>query len=167
MLKIIDIAAVAGVCRPRGVVLAVDNTFMTPYFQRPLELGADVVAHSLTKYLNGHSDVVGGALIVKDAALRDRLAFLQNAVGAVISVIGTLSDYRPRPFLFVMTKAELADESLPVAGGACADPRPQMCTRDYRPACGIRRDGSRKTYGNACTACADPDVLSQEAGDCP
>jgi cystathionine gamma-lyase len=66
-------------------VLAVDNTFMTPYFQRPLELGADVVAHSLTKYLNGHSDVVGGALIFRDAALRDRVAFLQNAVGAVIS----------------------------------------------------------------------------------
>src|SRR5205823_3417645 len=85
MLKIVDIAAVSAVCKPRGVVLAVDNTFMTPYFQRPLELGADVVAHSMTKYLNGHSDVVGGALIVKDQGLRDRLAFLQNAVGAVIS----------------------------------------------------------------------------------
>jgi cystathionine gamma-lyase len=85
MLKLVDIAAVAAVCRRRGVLLAVDNTFMTPYFQRPLELGADVVAHSMTKYLNGHSDVVGGALIVKDAALRDRLAFLQNAVGAVPS----------------------------------------------------------------------------------
>ena len=58
---------------------------MTPYLQRPLELGADVVAHSMTKYLNGHSDVVGGALIFKDEGLRDRVAFLQNAVGAVIS----------------------------------------------------------------------------------
>ena len=67
------------------MLLAVDNTFMTPFFQRPLELGADVVAHSLTKYLNGHSDVVGGALIFKDAALRERVAFLQNAVGAVPS----------------------------------------------------------------------------------
>ena len=85
LLKIVDIAAVAAVCKPRGIVLAVDNTFMTPYFQRPLALGADVVAHSLTKYLNGHSDVVGGALIFADAALRDRVAFLQNAVGAVIS----------------------------------------------------------------------------------
>ena len=66
-------------------MVAVDNTFMTPYFQRPLELGADVVAHSLTKYLNGHSDVVGGALIFADAAVRDRVAFLQNAAGAVIS----------------------------------------------------------------------------------
>jgi len=85
MLKLVDIAAVAAVCKPKGIVLAVDNTFMTPYFQRPLDLGADVVAHSMTKYLNGHSDVVGGALIFKDTALRDRLAFLQNAIGAVIS----------------------------------------------------------------------------------
>ena len=85
MLKLVDIAAVAAVCKRHGVLLAVDNTFMTPYFQRPLELGADIVAHSMTKYLNGHSDVVGGALIVKDAGLRDRLAFLQNAAGGVPS----------------------------------------------------------------------------------
>jgi cystathionine gamma-lyase len=85
MLKIVDIAAVAKICKQRGVLLAVDNTFMTPFLQRPLELGADIVAHSMTKYLNGHSDVVAGALIVKDAALRDRLAFLQNAAGAVPS----------------------------------------------------------------------------------
>jgi cystathionine gamma-lyase len=85
MLKIVDIAGVAAVCKAKGVLLAVDNTFMTPYFQRPLELGADIVAHSLTKYLNGHSDVVGGALIFKDAGLRDRVAFLQNAAGAVPS----------------------------------------------------------------------------------
>jgi cystathionine gamma-lyase len=85
MLKIVDIAAVAQVTKARGIMLGVDNTFMTPYLQRPLELGADVVAHSMTKYLNGHSDVVGGVLIPKDQGLRDRLAFLQNAVGAVIS----------------------------------------------------------------------------------
>jgi cystathionine gamma-lyase len=85
MLKLVDISAVAEVCRRHELLLAVDNTFMTPYLQRPLELGADIVAHSLTKYLNGHSDVVGGALIVKDPALRDRLAFLQNAAGAVPS----------------------------------------------------------------------------------
>ena len=85
MLKLVDIAAVAQVCKSKNVMLAVDNTFMTPYLQRPLDLGADVVAHSMTKYLNGHSDVVGGALIMKDKALVDRLAFLQNAAGAVIS----------------------------------------------------------------------------------
>jgi cystathionine gamma-lyase len=85
MLKITDVAAVAAAVKPRGVMVAVDNTFMTPFLQRPLELGADVVAHSLTKYLNGHSDVVGGALIFGDQKLRDRVAFLQNAIGAVIS----------------------------------------------------------------------------------
>jgi cystathionine gamma-lyase len=85
MLKLVDIAAVSAVCKPKNIMVAVDNTFMTPYLQRPLELGADVVAHSMTKYLNGHSDVVGGALIFKEAALCERVAFLQNAVGAVIS----------------------------------------------------------------------------------
>ncbi|HEU0036522.1 MAG TPA: cystathionine gamma-synthase [Kofleriaceae bacterium] len=85
MLKLVDLAALAEVCKRRNVMLAVDNTFMTPYLQRPLELGADVVAHSLTKYLNGHSDVVGGALIFKDPVVRDRVAFLQNAAGAVPS----------------------------------------------------------------------------------
>lgn len=89
------------------------------------------------------------------------------AVGSKIAIIGSLSDYRTQPFRFVMTKAELAPESLPVAGGACADPRPQMCTRDYRPACGLRRDGTRQTYGNACSACSDPDVVTQAAGACP
>jgi cystathionine gamma-lyase len=85
MLKLADIAAIAAICKAKQVLLAVDNTFMTPYLQRPLELGADIVAHSLTKYLNGHSDVIGGALIFKDAALRERVAFLQNAAGAVPS----------------------------------------------------------------------------------
>lgn len=85
MLKLCDIAAVAEVCQRRGLLLAVDNTFMTPFLQRPLELGADLVCHSMTKYLNGHSDVVGGCLVVKDDELRARLAFLQNAVGAVPS----------------------------------------------------------------------------------
>lgn len=89
------------------------------------------------------------------------------AVGSKIAIIGSLSDYRTQPFRFVMTKAELAPESLPVAGGQCADPRPQMCTRDYRPACGLRRDGTRQTYGNACSACSDPDVVTQAAGACP
>jgi len=85
MLKLTDIAAVAAVCKSKGILVAVDNTFMTPYLQRPLELGADIAAHSMTKYLNGHSDVVGGALIFKDAELHQRVAFLQNAIGAVIS----------------------------------------------------------------------------------
>lgn len=83
MLKVFDIAAIATRCRARGVKLAVDNTFCTPIYQRPLELGADLVVHSTTKYLNGHSDVVGGAIVTNDEALRAELAFVQNGVGAV------------------------------------------------------------------------------------
>jgi cystathionine gamma-lyase len=81
LLRLADIRAIAGVCAARRVRLAVDNTFMTPYFQRPLDLGADLVVHSTTKYLNGHSDVVGGAVIGRDPDLRARLAFLQNSIG--------------------------------------------------------------------------------------
>jgi cystathionine beta-lyase/cystathionine gamma-synthase len=83
MMALTDLEAVAALCRPRGVRLVVDNTFMTPYFQRPLALGADVVLHSVTKYLNGHSDMVGGALVTRDDGLAEKLRFLQNASGAV------------------------------------------------------------------------------------
>jgi cystathionine beta-lyase/cystathionine gamma-synthase len=83
MMQLTDIAAVSAKARARGIRVAVDNTFMTPCFQRPLALGADVVLHSLTKYLNGHSDLVGGALITSDPALAEQIRFLQNAVGAV------------------------------------------------------------------------------------
>ncbi|MFJ7023109.1 cystathionine gamma-synthase [Streptomyces sp. NPDC101117] len=83
LLGITDIAAVAQVARDAGARLVVDNTFATPYLQQPLSLGADVVVHSLTKYMGGHSDVVGGALIAADAELGEELAFHQNAMGAV------------------------------------------------------------------------------------
>lgn len=83
LLAITDIAAVARIARAAGVLLVVDNTFATPYLQRPLELGADVVVHSTTKYAGGHSDVVGGAIVVSSAELRDRFAFHQNAAGGV------------------------------------------------------------------------------------
>jgi cystathionine gamma-lyase len=85
LLKLADIAHIAAACRRRNVIVAVDNTFMTPYFQRPLALGADLVVHSTTKYLNGHSDVIGGAVVGRDPALGERLKFLQNAIGAVPS----------------------------------------------------------------------------------
>lgn len=84
LLKISDIAAVVDVCQKAGVLLVVDNTFATPYLQRPLELGADIVVHSMTKYLGGHSDVVGGAIVVRSDELHARLAFIQNAAGGVI-----------------------------------------------------------------------------------
>lgn len=83
LLGIADIAALAGIAHDSGALLAVDNTFASPYLQRPLELGADAVVYSTTKYLGGHSDVVGGAIVVADAELAERLAYAQNAVGAV------------------------------------------------------------------------------------
>jgi cystathionine gamma-lyase len=87
MLKLCDLAAVTRAVKAKrpDAIVAVDNTFMTPFLQRPLEHGADLVVHSTTKYLNGHCDVVGGAAVMNDRALRDRLAFLQNAIGAVPS----------------------------------------------------------------------------------
>lgn len=83
LLGITDIAAVAQIARDAGAKLVVDNTFATPYLQQPLALGADVVVHSLTKYMGGHSDVVGGALVTADEALGEELAYHQNAMGAV------------------------------------------------------------------------------------
>ncbi len=85
MLKIFDIAAIAGLARGAGATLVVDNTFATPMLQSPLALGADVVVHSTTKYINGHSDAVGGFACTRDAGLAERLRFLQNAMGAVPS----------------------------------------------------------------------------------
>ena len=84
MMEITDLPAACDLAHRRGALAAVDNTFMSPYFQRPLELGADFALHSTTKYLNGHSDGVGGAIMLKDAALAERLKFLQNAAGAIL-----------------------------------------------------------------------------------
>jgi len=83
LLSIADIAELARQAHAQGALAVVDNTFATPYLQRPLDLGADIVVHSTTKYLGGHSDMVGGAVVVADAEVGDRLAYLQNAAGAV------------------------------------------------------------------------------------
>ena len=84
MLKIVDIAAVCAIARKHGLRVVVDNTFASPILQRPLHLGADIVMHSATKYLNGHSDMVGGMVVVgDDAELAEQMAFLQNSIGAV------------------------------------------------------------------------------------
>jgi cystathionine gamma-synthase len=83
LLNIADIAALAGVAHDAGARLVVDNTFASPYLQQPLELGADVVLHSTTKYIGGHSDVIGGALVTSDQELAEQIAFLQNSAGAV------------------------------------------------------------------------------------
>ena len=87
LLKLADLAAIAKICRARNIIAAADNTFASPWVQRPLESGFDVVVHSTTKYLNGHSDVIGGVAIIADeerlAPMREQLSFLQNAVGAI------------------------------------------------------------------------------------
>jgi cystathionine gamma-lyase len=84
LLKLVDLSEVAGVARRLGLLSVCDNTFATPFIQRPLEHGFDIVVHSTTKYLNGHSDAVGGAAVVRaDAGLQERLAYLQNAIGGV------------------------------------------------------------------------------------
>ncbi|TIT41953.1 MAG: cystathionine beta-lyase, partial [Mesorhizobium sp.] len=84
LLRIVDLEGVAALARRKGILSVADNTFCSPYIQRPLELGIDIVVHSTTKYLNGHSDMVGGVAVVGDNKdLADRLKFLQNAIGAI------------------------------------------------------------------------------------
>ena len=105
LLNIADIAAVADVAHAAGAILVVDNTFASPYLQQPLLLGADVVVHSTTKYLGGHSDVVGGALVTADAELGDLLAYNQNAMGSVPGPFDSLArpagDQDPRPYAWI------------------------------------------------------------------
>ncbi len=85
LMAVSDISAISKVCRHKEIQLAVDNTFLSPYLQRPLELGADVVIHSTTKFLNGHSDGIGGVLVVNEPDLAEQLHFIQNAAGAILS----------------------------------------------------------------------------------
>jgi cystathionine gamma-lyase len=83
LLKLVDLKAIAALAKKKGAIVVVDNTFATPYLQRPLEYGADIVMHSATKFINGHSDMVGGIVAVNDADLAERLAYLQNSIGSV------------------------------------------------------------------------------------
>lgn len=83
LLRLCDIRAIANIAKLRQILIAVDNTFVSPYFQQPLDLGADLVVHSTTKYISGHSDVVGGAILTRSEALYEQLAFLQNSLGGV------------------------------------------------------------------------------------
>lgn len=94
LMKIVDIVSVCGLVKGKNIFTVVDNTFASPYFQKPLELGADIVIHSMTKYLGGHSDVVGGCAIVRDKVLAERISFLQNAVGGILSPFDSYSVLR-------------------------------------------------------------------------
>jgi cystathionine gamma-lyase len=83
MLKVVDLEAIVAVCKDRNIIVVVDNTFATPYLQRPLEFGCDIVMHSATKFINGHSDMVGGVVVTSDDDLAEQLAYLHNSIGAI------------------------------------------------------------------------------------
>jgi len=109
MLKVIDIAKAAEVAHGSNALLAVDNTFMSPYFQRPIALGADIVMHSTTKYINGHSDLIGGVVITDDDELAQRLRFMSNAVGGVQSAFDAFLCLRSLKTLVVRMNAHEAN----------------------------------------------------------
>ena len=105
MLKLADIAKCVEIAHAKGVKVAVDNTFMSPYLQRPLEYGADLVVHSSTKFINGHSDLVGGVIVTNDDALAERLAFLSNAIGPIASTFDAFLAMRSLKTLAVRMRA--------------------------------------------------------------
>ena len=94
MLKLIDISAIAKIAKKHKILVVVDNTFATPYLQQPLVLGADIVVHSTTKYIGGHSDVVGGAVVTNKKDIAEKIAFLQNAMGAIPGPFDTWLTHR-------------------------------------------------------------------------
>jgi cystathionine gamma-lyase len=104
-LKLVDIQKAAAIAKSRGIITAVDNTFMSPYFQRPLELGADIVVHSTTKYIGGHSDVVGGAVVTASPELAERLAFLSNSMGGIQSSFDAFMELRSLKTLPIRMRA--------------------------------------------------------------
>ncbi len=105
LLKLIDIQRASKISRARRVTTVVDNTFMSPYFQKPLDLGADIVVHSSTKFINGHSDIVGGAVVVKNPQIAERLAFLSNSMGGICSPFDAFMCLRSLKTLSVRMKA--------------------------------------------------------------
>lgn len=122
LLKIFDIEAIAKLAKEAGIPLVVDNTFATPMLQRPLELGATAVLHSTTKYLNGHSDVVGGAIVTADPALAEQLTFLQNAIGTVPSPFDCYMVLRGLKTLSVRMERHVASAGV-IAQRLAEDPR--------------------------------------------
>ncbi|GMV28322.1 MAG: cystathionine beta-lyase [Rhodanobacteraceae bacterium] len=123
LLKIVDIAAIAEFARARGILVGVDNTFATPMLQRPLELGAHLVMHSATKYLNGHSDIVGGMVVVgDDAELAEKMTFLQNAVGGVQGPFDSFLALRGLKTLHLRMRAH-CDAAFELAGWLARHPK--------------------------------------------
>lgn len=108
-LKLVDIKKIAAIAKSKGILVAVDNTFMSPYFQRPLELGADIVVHSATKYIGGHSDIVSGIAVVSRDDLAERMAFLSNGIGATLSPFDSFMCLRSLKTLPLRMKAHQAN----------------------------------------------------------
>lgn len=113
-LKLTDIKAIADIAKQKNILVVVDNTFMSPFFQRPLELGADIVVHSATKYIGGHSDMVGGAAVTNQQAIAERLAFLSNSIGAVQGPFDSFLALRSLKTLPIRMKAH-AENAIKVA----------------------------------------------------
>ncbi len=109
MLKLVDIKACSKIGKSKGLITVVDNTFMSPYFQKPLELGADIVVHSTTKFINGHSDIVGGAVVVNDSDIAEKLAFLSNSMGGICSPFDAFMCMRSLKTLPVRMRAHEAN----------------------------------------------------------
>ncbi|MGD8417708.1 MAG: PLP-dependent aspartate aminotransferase family protein [Pseudomonadales bacterium] len=122
LMKLVDIARVAEIAHERGVLVMVDNTFMSPYFQRPLSLGADLVLHSSTKYINGHSDLIGGVVITDDDDLAERLDFLNKSMGGIQSTFDTYLCLRSLKTLAVRMRAH-EDNAMAVARFLEAHPK--------------------------------------------
>ncbi len=104
-LKLTDIAAIAAIAKQKNILVVVDNTFMSPYFQRPLELGADIVVHSATKYIGGHSDIVGGVVVTKDDQIAEKIGFLSNSMGGVQGAFDSFLALRSLKTLSLRMKA--------------------------------------------------------------
>ena len=121
-LRLVDIAQVAEFARQRGILTVVDNTFASPWIQRPLELGADIVMHSATKYLNGHSDMVGGVAVTANAELAEKIGFLQNAVGAIAGPFDSFLALRGLKTLALRMR-QASESGLHIAGWLEKHPR--------------------------------------------
>jgi cystathionine gamma-synthase len=122
MMQITDIAAVAGITKRRGLLLIVDNTFLTPYFQQPIKLGADIVVHSGTKYLGGHNDTLAGFLVVSDASLGEKLRFIYKTTGACLSPFDSWLLIRGIKTLSVRMERQ-QENAMKIAGWLCTQPK--------------------------------------------
>jgi cystathionine gamma-lyase len=165
LLKLIDLAAVAKIAREHDLIAVADNTFATPWIQRPLELGFDIVVHSATKYLNGHSDIIGGVVVIgseaRHTALAERLGYLQNAVGGIIGPFDSFLALRGLKTLALIRRH----------GDDCAEGRPrrnQALSRELPPVCAggkPRRRGKPDRASSVDDPRIDPGTATRCAGD--